>query len=85
MQKGVKQLLSFNTWLWSKSKILHILREYAKNFSLLKYFFIIDWEANNFLKCSLIDLDGDAMANKRGILYICESSSAEQKVPIICY
>ena len=58
-----------------------ILKEYAKDFPLFNDFLVLECEANNFLKCS-VDLDGDAMASKRGILYICESSSAQQKVYI---
>ena len=57
-----------------------ILREYAKDFPSLNYFLVLECESNNFLKCSSCDLDGNTVANRRGILYICEKNSAQWKV-----
>ena len=57
-----------------------ILREYAEDFPSLNDFLVLECESNNFLKPSSCDLDGNAIANKRGILYICEKSSGQQKV-----
>ena len=60
-----------------------VLREYARDFPSLNDFLVLECEANNFLKYAACDLDGNAIASKRGILYICEKSSSKQKVPML--
>ena len=62
-----------------------VLREFARDFPSLKDFLALERVSNNYLKCSSCDLDGNAIANKRGIVYICEKSSAQQKVPTCLY
>ena len=62
-----------------------VLREFARDFTSLKDFLALECVSNNYLKCSFCDLDGNAIANKRGIVYICEKSSAQQKVPTCLY
>ena len=57
-----------------------VLREYARGFPTLNDFLVMECKSNNFLKCSSGELDGNTIANKRGILYICEKCPAQQKV-----
>ena len=52
-----------------------ILKEFVKDFPSLRSFAHLECESNNFLKHSCHFLDGNAIANKRGILYVCEGNN----------